>query len=246
MMRAVLRQFMFRYGWDTRCRNRAVSALIQSRLAHSGDRRPFQLLDVGAGAQGIAVFVPGVTTLSVDIVPVAERAESNFAAASATSLPFRSRSFPIVTCVDVLEHLSPETRDDAIAEMLRVADDALILACPIGAVARRSDESFRQASVAHGRPIPSWVGDHQRNVYPELESVLASVRRAARDQGRSVNESIVYNEPVALNRAVRHAAATSNVLYTAVNLGLSLVPSALGQPGPANAYRAIFLLDLRA
>src|SRR5688572_28976776 len=106
-IRQVARSLLFRYGWDTRCRNLAAVRILRSLMANlSSQTGPF-ILDVGCGQYGLASFLQGVQVVGTDLeFPAAGIGERAFLCGSIDALPFRTQSFPVVTCIDVLEHLS--------------------------------------------------------------------------------------------------------------------------------------------
>lgn len=135
-LKNLIRGALYRYGWDTRCRNLVSARAVRATLAA---RSPVPqtspaLLDVGCGELGgLAAFLPGVKVMGVDLAPPAKPIENfTFKTGDITALPFSDRSFPVVSCIDVLEHLPLEARNRATRELLRVAECAVLIACPHG------------------------------------------------------------------------------------------------------------------
>jgi SAM-dependent methyltransferase len=88
-----------------------------------GDR-PLRILDLGAGAGGVAIALgsePRYRVTAVDVVmnpDLVELRTSEYAVASADTLPFKDQSFDAVLCLETIEHL-PKPRAAA-REMMRV------------------------------------------------------------------------------------------------------------------------------
>ena len=76
-----------------------------------------RLLDVGSGENGLGDFLQSANVVGTDLCASAEgRNRRNFVQSSMTALPFSNQSFSAVAAIDVLEHLAPLMRDNAIAE----------------------------------------------------------------------------------------------------------------------------------
>jgi len=244
-MKDRLQRALYRYGWDTRCRNLTTARLLRSVLPDGRSERAPALLDVGCGRFGIRTFLRGVEIAGVDKdIPPQAAARSGLQCGDVTALPFLDRSFPVVSCIDVLENLSAADRDKAISELVRVAKRALLIACPHGRIARECDEAFLKACRARSRPAPDWLNEHQNQVYPVSSTVAEQVLRAARESGRTAKVSISYCEPAAVCRLVRAAAARSRFLYAAANLFFGALFNLLPAPTAVNSYRVIIFAEL--
>ena len=108
------------HHWEYYGRMKYTSDLIKGL-----DLAEQAVLDVG-GVPGenllLRFGVRGVTTLDIskgaDIVARAE------------FLPLKDNSFDVVTCIDTLEHISPQFREKTLDEMIRVAAIAVIVVAP--------------------------------------------------------------------------------------------------------------------
>jgi ubiquinone/menaquinone biosynthesis C-methylase UbiE len=85
------------------------------------------VLDVGSGAGFLAKALrcDGKKVVEVDIHPKGDAMK-----ASVLDLPFPENAFDTVTCLEVLEHLSPTDTTKAVSELRRVAKDRLIVTVP--------------------------------------------------------------------------------------------------------------------
>ncbi len=238
-----LRAALYRYGWDTRCRNRCPARLLETLLPASVRGAGASLLDVGSGDAGLAAFLRGFSVVGSDMAP-ARNGHHRFVQSTATALPFRDQAFPAVSCIDVLEHLAPASRPAAVAECVRVAGRLALFAFPNGTQARRHDENFRAACQARHRPLPGWVSEHLRYAYPEAGQVAEHIRVAAQAMGRRISLRQAACEPLAVSRMVRAAASRSAALYLLCNLACGLCAPILARAGGRARYRAILAAEL--
>ena len=244
-MKDMMQRALYRYGWDTRCRNLMPAQVLRPLLDEVPKQNAPLLLDVGCGRLGLAGFLDGIPVVGLDVEPPAETAPNfTFQQGTITNLPFEDQSFPVVSCVDVLEHLPLTARDRAVEELVRVASRAVLIACPHGQTARDCDEEFRQALETHRRPVPEWVAEHQGQPYPTSSEIVERVRRAAAASGRRADITLSYCEPERACRFVRGSAARSDLLYTAANLLLGSLLPLMPAPDADNSYRVVVLARL--
>lgn len=244
-MRLVVEKALYRYGWDTRCRNLVPARMLRKVL----DRVPVNggpvLLDVGSGGRGVAAFLNGVPAIGIDRDQPGSVADGLvFHRGDITALPYLNSSFPVVSCIDVLEHLSLSARETAIRELVRVASIVVLIACPHGETAKDCDEAFRSACEARNRSTPGWLTEHQAQRYPVGSQIVGDIHKAAIESGRVARISLSYCEPESVCRFVRAAAARSGVLYIAANLVLGALFRFLRSPDADGSYRMIALAEL--
>src|SRR5215212_7211736 len=101
---------------------------------------PESFLDAGCGegfvARKIIGAVPGIALTGCDVSGVAleiaasANPEARFVAGSVVELPFPDRSFDVVGCFEVLEHLPGDLPRRALSELARVARRAAVLSVP--------------------------------------------------------------------------------------------------------------------
>ena|GEM_PF-1070842 len=243
-MNVTLQRFMYRHGWDTRSRNALPARLLRPILTKVREDGRAVLLDVGCGSPGLASLLTDVSIVGVDLeAPTALMPNVKFQLGSILALPFPDRAFPVVACIDVLEHLPEEDRSRAVCELVRVASKAVLIACPHGKTAQESDETFRRVSIKYRRPLPSWVIEHLQHPYPTAPAMTEYVQQAA-SPARNPNLSLRYCETAAVTRLVRSVAARSDLLYGFVNLLAGVLSSLLPLPGARGSYRMVLLAEL--
>jgi hypothetical protein len=129
-------------------------------------------------------------------------------------------------------------RTAGIAELVRVTGRNLVITCPHGEMARRSDENFRRALEDRHRPIPPWVSEHQSHPYPTLENVV-------RDIGDSRDPRITahYSEPMRVRSVLSATAARSKAAWAATNLVAGLLLPIVPRPERTNSYRFVLTAE---
>jgi len=128
-----------------------------------------RVLEVGSGASGLASWWPGPVTgvdLRFDGTPPPNLTTVE---GSVFALPFPDRSHDAVVCTDVMEHLPPARRAEALAELLRVASRVAWVSFPCGPDAAAADRRIAQIAGRLGREAPGWLLDHQEHGLPTLE-----------------------------------------------------------------------------
>jgi ubiquinone/menaquinone biosynthesis C-methylase UbiE len=101
---------------------------------------PQSFLDAGCGegfvARRVIDAVPGISLTGCDVsqtaleIAAAANPEGRFVAGSVVDLPFPDRSFDVVGCFEVLEHLPDDLPRKALSELGRVARQAVVLSVP--------------------------------------------------------------------------------------------------------------------
>jgi len=144
-----------------------VRILRSSATAHS-----FRVLDVGCGNGDLATFL-GRPIVGVDLTftkSEIQRAVPHLSRirASATSLPFRDRSFDCVVSMDMLEHIPAKERSRAVRELFRVAGRLIIIGCPFGPWSAAFDAEALREEHAKGMDL-GWREEHVRHGTPYME-----------------------------------------------------------------------------
>jgi ubiquinone/menaquinone biosynthesis C-methylase UbiE len=117
---------------------------------------PRTFLDAGCGegfvARRIIEAAPNIELTGCDVssaaLEIAANAnpEARFVAGSVVDLPFADRSFDVVGCFEVLEHLPGDLPRQALSELARVARRAIVLSVP-------HEPMFCLANAARGKNL---------------------------------------------------------------------------------------------
>lgn len=171
---------------------------------HVGD-----ILDVGSGSRGVRPhLVRKVPVTACDVsfddygsANVGQGSDVERVHGSVLSLPFDDTSFDGVIALDLLEHLEPDDRPRALAELARVTRVRLVVGCPCGRAALESD---RRVAILYGRlrrPIPGWLAEHLSHGFPDA-------RELELELSRSGSVTLFPNSSARSGRLVASAEAT--------------------------------------
>jgi hypothetical protein len=176
-------------------------APVLELVAASGP--PGHLLDIGSGSDGISGLLPeGWSATAVDSnfddyagTTAPRQLAANQQLGDVRALPFADGSFPVTVALDLLEHVEPADREQAVGEICRVAERRAVIACPAGEPALAADRRLAQWFSASGRPVPGWLAEHLSNGFPEIDRLAAAASRfgTVRVLG---NESIAAHERI--------------------------------------------------
>lgn len=133
--------------------------------------------EVGSGSLGATRFVDtkivGIDSNFTDYTDTIRPSSANLipVMADACSLPFPDSSFDMVFSCDMLEHIPPEKRSAAIAEMLRIARKKLILVFPCGNAAAGCDLFLWAICRLFGKRVPGWLAEHHSTKIPQKSEI---------------------------------------------------------------------------
>lgn len=230
----------WRWNYDIRVRYAPVVRAVRRQ----NPAKDWTVLDVGCGELGIAPWLVGWSVTALDQSACVRLAPAaRVLRGSATRLPFHDRSWDVVICVDVLEHLSPGDRVLALQELMRVVRRLLIVAHPAGERARLADERFRDAFGSPPSGAPSWLQEHLVHPHPDEDLVLGFLKE--HEQLAAAGVEAFGNESLLIQSSHRFLARRSRLLYLAWSATCSLLVSVLSRPlAQRQAYRIVNVLRL--
>jgi len=142
-----------------------------------------QVLEVGCGSRGMVAFWAGkAIDCDIDFTDfrgMPRPIENNLIPlkGTAAALPFRDSSFDYVACVDLLEHLLPTQRHNAISECFRTSRRRLFLAFPNGVCAVVSDQRIYRHWLRQRSRIQPTLAEQSYYRLPRLSEVAKILRR---------------------------------------------------------------------
>jgi SAM-dependent methyltransferase len=148
------------------------------------------ILEVGSGNIGVARYLKRkVVGLERDFIgPVDEWLEP--ARGDILDIPFADRSFDIVLCVDVLEHLSESSRPRAISELIRCARSKVFITCPCGSSAEEGERHLAELFRKSGVGMQGWLAEHIQNGLPSVGSIFKELAKTGLEFEITGNESM--------------------------------------------------------
>jgi len=120
----------------------------------------FEVLEVGGHPGYSRKFLAQDRIIVTDILSSGNDLDM---VSSAESLPFPDHSFPVTLAVDVLEHVAPDQRAEAVSEMARVSSEAVLIAAPFEYGLARSAEKLVFDF------IKEWLGYEHKYLKEHLE-----------------------------------------------------------------------------
>lgn len=135
----------------------------------------YSVVEIGSGPFGIAQFIkrPVIGVEPNQIAPA--NPHLTIVPGSITNLPFDDQEIDFIVCVDVLEHISPESRRRAIDELIRICRQKVIISCPCHKWARLGEQALLDMFVRLNMPVPGWLQEHLELKLPEINDILAPI-----------------------------------------------------------------------
>lgn len=139
-----------------------------------------KILEVGSGTNGISDYYCGqVIGVDSDFSKTVTVKNPNMLhkKGSILKIPFKDQSFPLVVCLDTLEHLAKEKRMEALKELLRVVKRGgrLILGFPCGNLNWLENIVNKLFKLTHGVHHP-WLTEHKMYGLPREEEIKGFLR----------------------------------------------------------------------
>jgi SAM-dependent methyltransferase len=140
-----------------------------------------RIIDVGCGnLGGIAPFVD-VTNNEValydDDLGDYRLEKVTYHKGSILNMPFASESYDFTICIDVLEHLPANLRNDAVKELLRITNSKLIIAFPEGELSVKSDKLVCTVFEKITRKKHIFLREHAKYGLPEQTKILSAIKK---------------------------------------------------------------------
>lgn len=225
-----------RLNLDVELRYRAVHRALKPLVAKGSS-----VLEVGAGAVSIGRYLRCATTAVDTSFGPGPGSNTKRVFASACALPFADKAWDIVCSIDMLEHIHPAHRSQAIAEMVRVGKSLVTVAVPVGETAFREDVWTDEYYIRqHGKPH-RFAKEHVELGLPGREDVEAAFYDAAARAGRNVRLKIVPNLNVNVRHFYMRYAFRNSLLGRALYVGMFPLAYLGSILDGGSCYRDIFI-----
>jgi glycosyltransferase involved in cell wall biosynthesis len=214
---------------------------LAERFGDVGD-----LTEVGSGGTGIAPYL-GRPVVGVDqdfgeeSSPLMTQIRS-----SVLALPFADASRRHVVSVDMLEHVPPQLRGQALEELVRVTGDLLIVAVPSGAGAASQDafvdELYRQR---HGENYP-FLSEHVTYGLPSRSQLDVALRQAMTRHGRTGDVSYFWNTNLRVRKLLMRVWVDDRLLARAFLVFANYLHPVITRLHLGRCYRLIAVVRMDA
>lgn len=215
-----------------------VAALKVAKLTDS------KILEVGSGSLGITPYLKKrVDGIDVDFsgpqTPLLTQVK-----AKGVILPFHKNSYDAVIAVDVLEHLKPQSRAQAVHEILRVAKKLAVIVVPVGELSQKQDIELDRYWQKVFKSRNQFLEEHVENGLPQSNQILVDIDKAKRLLGKKAS---VKSRPL-LNLFIRKLImktwiSKNKYIYYLYLKGYLLLLPILLRANFANCYRRIFVIE---
>jgi len=159
------------------------------------------VLDAGCGNGKNMMIRDDLITIGCDtsqtLIDICHERGLNAMKANIMNLPFSDKKFDVVFCVAVLHHVStPERRDTAINEMLRVLKNGGKLFIIVWALEQNLTHKFLKIQDSNNDYLVSWKNDLQRFYHlfdkEEVEQLCKNYRQRDCDSSNDYHLNIDY------------------------------------------------------
>jgi ubiquinone/menaquinone biosynthesis C-methylase UbiE len=209
--------YNFLYYWHPKIALRYLPIAEEINQAwKSGD----SILEVGSGPIGIAPYL-GKQVIGVDTDFSGKECQLlKQVVGDGTKLQFSDKSFDYVVSTDVLEHIPPAMREQAIQEWLRVAKKELIIAFPEGEKSEIHDktlyENFKKKVLSDFSE--KFFKEHLENGLPKIVEVKSWIKKYFEEKGnmlerdKQVDIVVINNLNLSLRQFLMSGWMTKNPL----------------------------------
>ncbi|MFV1951250.1 MAG: class I SAM-dependent methyltransferase [Nitrospinota bacterium] len=173
-----------------------------------------------------------------------------------SSLPFKSKTFDCIICMDTLEHISHERYFDILSEIIRVCRKTVILGFPSGKIAEKFEERVRslyEKKIADKNLHPlkrqiikersDFLIEHKDKKLPTVEEIIDILKKAATKYNWISDTRILENESVRFWYYSVLARLGSKPGYVIKSLAFNLVPYCILNSGWGGFYRKIVIIE---
>ena len=224
---------------DVEVRYRAVTRALKPLVPKGAS-----ILEVGAGEVSIGKYL-GRRTTAVDVAFDSRRnSHTEKIQASVCSLPFPDRAWDVVCSIDMLEHIPPSQRPQAIREMVRVGRKVVALAMPVGEAAYRHDLHTNEYYIhEHGSPH-RFAREHVEFGLPDRAGIEDCLHTFAAQSGRKLKLRVVPNLNISFRSFYMKFAFHRSLAGRALYVGMFPIAYLGSIIDHGLCYREIFVCEI--
>lgn len=203
-----------------------------------------KILEIGSGSVGITPYLKKeITALDTDFSgPDSKYIKKT--KGSAIKVPFQQESYDVSISVDVLEHITPDVREKAIFEMLRVTKKLAVIVVPTGEDAQNQDLELYKHWNKIFKFKNQFLEEHVENGLPQTEEILVFIDRSKRALRRNAKITSYPNLNLTIRNLLMRTWITKNkyIYYVYLKGYLFLVPI-LAYCNFGKTYRRVFVIE---
>ncbi len=205
------------------------------------------ILEIGSGEFGLLPYLGKgykITGVDTDFGNATQK-NMEMVKLSGEKLPFPSKSFDAVVCVDTLEHVSEAARERMVDEMIRVSRSRIYLAYPSGKVARACDGILSRYYHFTHKQQSVYFNEHARFGLPEDKNISGYIRKSLQHYGQTAATSHFGNTNVFLWLFMLLLGFSENAWLTSIYKILPLATPLLSKINFFPTYRSLWILKFQ-
>ncbi|RJR30280.1 class I SAM-dependent methyltransferase [Candidatus Microgenomates bacterium] len=166
--------------------------------------------------------------------------------ASALAVPFADNSFSVAISLDMLEHIIPKDREQAISEMVRVAKNLVCIGVPIGKLSEAQDEALKKAYQKKHQQTFAYLEEQVEYGLPTIENITQALTTAAQKQHKRIQIAIQPNINLRLRWFLMQGWMSKNILANIIfrKVMLLFIPL-FRQINQEPVYRQLFIVTIK-
>ena len=172
------------------------------------------ILEIGVGSKGLGItnyFIKRTVGLDLNFSFYTGRHLGflDMVRGDCSSLPFKSKTFDCIICMDTLEHISHDRYFDILSEIIRVCKKTVVLGFPSGNIAEKFEERLRilyEKKITDKKLHPmkretikkrnDFLIEHKDNKLPRVEEIIDILKKVATKYNWVSDIRILENESV--------------------------------------------------
>lgn len=160
--------------------------------------------------------------------------------------PFKANSYDVSISVDVLEHISPKSREKYVYEILRVTKKLAIISIPCGQASQDQDRQLHNYWNKIFKKNNKYLEQHVKNSLPTTDEILVYIDKSKRLLGRNAKVKSYPNLNLFVRNILMRTWITKNKYsYYLYMKGYLLIVPILKYCNFGKTYRRVFVIEFR-